>query len=148
MKTLARWSPFRELAPFTAFPELETMFGEYPFRPLAGSFEPVPMMRIDVTENNGNYTVKAEIPGMKKEDIAVSIDGNTVSIVAETKHEKEWKEGEKLLRSERYYGSLSRMLTLPVEVDPAKADASYDNGVLTLVLPKAAGVEARRLAVH
>lgn len=148
MKTLARWNPFRELAPFTSFPEMETMFGEFPFRPLVGSFEPMPMMRADVTETDAGFTVKAEIPGMKKEDIDVSIDGNTVSIVAETKREKEVKEGEKMLRSERYYGAVSRLLTLPVEVDPAKASASYEEGVLTLTLPKAPGVEARKLAVH
>lgn len=148
MKTLARWNPFREMAPFTAFPDMETMFGEFPFRPLMSGLEPVPTMRLDVSESDAGYTVKAEIPGMKKEDIAVSIDGNTVSIAAEAKREKEVKEGEKVLRSERYYGSLSRMMTLPVDVDPAKATASYENGVLTLELPKAPGVEARRLPVH
>ena len=85
---------------------------------------------------------------MKKEDIAVSIDGNTVSITAEVKREKEVKEGEKTLRSERYYGSMSRVLTFPFDVNPATAEASYEGGVLTLTLPKAPGTEARRLAVH
>jgi HSP20 family protein len=148
MKTLARWNPFRELAPFAAFPEAETFFNEFPFRPLAGGYEPVAMMRMDVVENAAGYTVKAEIPGMKKEDIVVSIDGNNVSISAEAKHEKEVTEGEKVLRSERYYGSVSRMVTLPYDVDPAKAQASYEGGVLTLLLPKAPGVEAKRLAIH
>ena len=148
MKTLARWNPFRELAPFTSFPEVEKYFDEFPFRPVTVGYEPAAMMRVDVTETEKAYKVEAEIPGMKKEDIAVSIDGNTVSITAEVKREKEVKEGEKTLRSERYYGSVSRMLTFPFEVNPATAEASYEGGVLTLTLPKAPGTEARRLAVH
>jgi HSP20 family protein len=148
MRTLARWNPFRELAPFASFPEMETYFGEFPFRPLTLGYEPAPTMPVDVTEAEAMYTVKAEIPGMNKEDIAVSIDGNAVSITAETKREKEGKEGEKNLRTERYYGMVSRVLTLPSEVDPAKAEAAYEGGVLTLTLPKAAGTQVRRLPVH
>lgn len=148
MRTLARWNPFRELAPFASFPESETYFGEFPFRPLAMSYEPKPMMRVDVTEDEAAYIVKAEIPGMKKEDIAVSIDGSTVSITAEVKREKQLNEGEKRLSVERYYGLVSRMLTLPFEVNPAKAEASYEAGVLKLMLPKAPGSEVRRLAIH
>ena len=148
MKTVARWNPFRELAPFTPFPEMETYFSEFPFRPLTMAYEPAPTMRVDVTEREGAYKVAAEMPGMTKEDIAVEIDGNTVSINAEVKREKEVKEGEKTLRSERYYGSMSRTLTFPFNVNPATAVASYEDGVLTLTLPKAPGSEARRLAVH
>jgi HSP20 family protein len=149
MKTLARWNPFRETAPFGAFPE--SFFAEWPFRSALSDYEPVPTMRMDVVEDATGYTVKAELPGMKKEDIGVSIDGNHVSITAEARHEKEVKEGKeaaKVLCSERYYGSVSRMITLPVDIDPAKSEATYEEGVLTLVLPKAAGVEAKRLAIH
>jgi HSP20 family protein len=148
MRTLARWNPFRELAPFASFPDVETYFGEFPFRPLTMGYEPTPMMRVDVTEHEAAYTVKAEIPGMKKEDIAVSIDGNTVSISAEVKRENEVKAGEKPLRSERYYGSVFRMLTLPFDLNPTKAEASYEGGVLTLTLPKASGTEVRRIAIQ
>jgi len=148
MKTLARWNPFRELAPFATFPDMETFFGELPFRPVVRGYEPVPTMPIDIVEGATLYTAKVEMPGMKKEDIAVSIDGNTVTITAEAKHEKEVNDNEKLLRNERYYGSLYRMFSLPVAVDPAKAEASYDAGVLTLVLPKAPGAVARQLPVH
>lgn len=148
MRTLASWNPFRELAPFASFPEGETYFGEFPFRPLAMGYEPAPLMRVDVIEDEAVYIVKAEIPGMKKEDIAVSIDGSTVSITAEVKREKEVNESKKTLRSERYYGSVCRTLMLPFDVNPAKAEASYEAGVLKLILPKAAGSQARRLAIH
>jgi HSP20 family protein len=148
MKTPTRWDPFREFAPFATFPELERYLGEFPFRPLPVGHEPAPMMRVDVNESDAAYKVEADIPGMKKEEIAVSIDGNTVSITTEVKREKEAKEGEKTLRTERYYGSMSRVLTFPLDVDPATAAAAYDGGVLTLTLPKAPGSQARRLAVH
>ena len=147
MKTVARWNPIRELAPF-AFPDVETFFRDFPYVPFAGNIEPMPMMRMDVVENAGGYTVKTEMPGMKKEDIVVSIDGNTVSITAETKPDAETADGDKTLRKERYYGALSRVLTLPDDVDPVKSEAKYEEGVLTLMLPKAAGSESRRLAVH
>lgn len=146
MRTLARWNPFRELAPFASFPEGETFFGEFP--PLAMGYEPTPLMRVEVTEDEAAYIVKAEIPGMKKEDIAVSIDGSKVSITAEVKREKPVSPGEKTVRSERYYGSVYRMLTLPFDVNAAKAEALYEAGVLTLMLPKAPGSTVRRLAIH
>jgi len=110
--------------------------------------EPEPMMRIDVSENERGYVVKAELPGVAKEDIAVSVEAGEVSISAEVKHEKETKEGEKVLRTERYYGSVARSFTLPADVDSAKAEAKFDNGVLTLTLPKAEGVRSKTLSVQ
>ena len=103
---------------------------------------------VDVTENENTYTVKAEIPGVKKEDISVSIDGNLVSISAEIKREKEEKKGDKVLREERYYGAMSRSFTLPTDVDQAKAEAQYTNGVLSLTLPKKAGSQSKKLDIH
>ena len=152
MKTLTRWNPFREVAPFAAFADIDPFFAEWPFRTMMERYESVPMMRVDVVEDAKGYTLTAELPGMKKEDIAVSIDGNNVSIKAEAKHEKEvkgeGKEEAKVLRTERYYGSVSRIVALPFDVDAGKAEAKYENGVLTLVLPKAAGVEAKQLVIH
>ena len=148
MRTLARWNPFRELAPFASFPEGETYFGEFPFPSLAMGYEPTPLMRVEVTEDEVCYIVKAEIPGMKKDDIAVSIDGSTVSITAEVKREKQVNPAAKVLRGECYYGSVFRKLTLPFDVNAAKAEASYEAGVLKLMLPKAPGSQARRLAIH
>ena len=148
MRALTRWNPFREMTRFDPFTDLESMLKDFPTRPFMRALEPEPMVKMDVAETEDAYTVKAEIPGVSKEDIAVSIDGNMVSITAETKREKEEKEGEKVLRSERYYGSVGRTFTLAHEIDVAKANAIYENGVLTLALPKAPGAEATKLAVH
>ena len=117
-----------------------------------GTFEteaPALKMRIDVSEKDNAYEVKADIPGVKKEDINVRIDGNVVQIDAEAKRESETKgEGGKVLRSERYYGTISRTFSLADDVDDAKADAKYADGVLTLVLPKKATAASRKLAIH
>lgn len=105
-------------------------------------------IRVDVVEKDGIFKVRADLPGVKKEDINIRIDGNLVQIDAETKGEKEFKEdGGKVLRSERYYGSVSRAFTLPQDVDEAKATAKYENGVLTLELPKKATSASKRLTV-
>ncbi len=106
-------------------------------------------MRIDVAEQDNAYEVKADIPGVKKEDINVRIDGNVVQIDAEMKREKETKgNGDKVLRSERYYGTISRTFSLADDVDEAKAQAKYADGVLTLQLPKKTTAAARKLAVQ
>ena len=106
-----------------------------------------PQIKIDVTEHDANYAVKAEIPGVRKEDIDVRIDGNRVTISAEVKKEKEEKDGGRVLRSEREYGYASRTFTLGSAVDDSKADAKYNNGVLELVLPKKAAASTKRLTV-
>jgi HSP20 family protein len=106
---------------------------------------------VDVVEKNGSYKVRADLPGVKKENINVRIDGNIVHIDAETQDAKEFKEeGGKVLRSERYYGSVSRTFSLADDVDESKATAKYSDGVLTLELPKkAAGVSgAHRIAIQ
>lgn len=106
-------------------------------------------IRVDVVEKNGTYQVRADLPGVKKEDINVRIDGNLVQIDAETKGEQEFKgDGGKVLRSERYYGSVSRSFTLAQDVDESKAVAKYENGVLSLELPKKATTEAKKLEIH
>lgn len=106
-------------------------------------------VRVDVTEKDGTYTVRADLPGVKKDEINVRIDGNMVQIDAEVKHEKDTKDsGGKVLRSERYYGAVSRAFTLAQDVDEAKATAKYEDGVLTLELPKKATTAAKRLAIQ
>ena len=110
---------------------------------------PVPtQFRMDVTENDKEYLVLAEMPGVKKDEISVTIDGNEVTVSAEVKHEKDIKNGETVLRAERYYGKIQRVFTLGQEVDEATAQAKYNDGVLELKLPKKTGAAAKRLAVH
>jgi HSP20 family protein len=104
--------------------------------------------RIDVTENDKEYQVLAEMPGVKKDEISVTINGTEVAISAEVKHEKDAKNGATVLRAERYYGKIQREFSFSQEIDEAKAQAKYNDGVLELTLPKKSGVAAKRLAVH
>lgn len=116
-------------------------------RPTRLDLETEPEIRVDLKETDKAYTVHAEIPGVKKEDIEVSIDGNLVSIRAELKREKEEK-GESMLRSERYYGMMTRSFTLATDVDESAATAKYADGVLELMLPKKAGSTSRKVQVQ
>ena len=118
--------------------DLDGLLNEF-FRPafVRDTAEVAPI-RIDVKETNDAYTVHAELPGVKKEAIAIEIDGDTVTIAAEAKRETEAKDGEKLLRTERFYGKTERRFVLPAEVDEARAEAKFADGVLELVLPKKA----------
>ena len=118
-------------------------------RPLHGDGVPSPsQIKVDVKETDGGYTVHAEVPGVPKEDIQVSIEGNVVSLRAEVRQHDQKTEGEKGLRSERYFGSVARSFQLPVDVDAAQAKAKYDNGVLTRTLPKKQGGNAQRLSIE
>ena len=105
-------------------------------------------MRVDVAEADGAYTVKADLPGVPKESIHVDIDGNRVTIRAEIKRENEQKEGERVLRSERYYGAFARSFALTDEIDDERANAKFENGVLELTLPKKAVAGAKRLSIQ
>ena len=118
-------------------------------RPLHGDGLPQPsQIKVDVKEDDAAYTVQAEVPGVPKEDLHVSVDGNVVSLRAEVRQHDEKKEGEKVLRSERYFGAVARSFQLPMDVEASQAKARYDNGVLTLTLPKKQGTSAQRLAIE
>lgn len=142
-----------EITRYDPFQDLEELFEGWPrgffFRPVRfeGEARGALTIKMDVSENDKAYTVRAEIPGVKKEDINVSVDGNQVSISAEVKKEKQEKQGEKVLRSERYYGKVYRSFTLGQEVDQAAASAKYGDGVLELTLPKKAGTQAKQLSI-
>ncbi len=112
------------------------------------SADGAPRIRIDLSEEDGSYDIKAEIPGVRKEDIDVRVDGNVVTIGAEVKAEKEEKEGTRVLRRERHHGYASRSFTLACPVDEAKAQARYENGVLDLRLPKKASEATKRLSIQ
>jgi HSP20 family protein len=110
--------------------------------------ETVPRARMDVLDKGTSYEVVVDLPGVKKEEINVAVEGGRVTITAESKGEHEVKEGERLLHSERYAARYARSFELPTEVTEEGADAKFENGVLTLMLPKREPVAARRVAVH
>ncbi|RZF23416.1 Hsp20/alpha crystallin family protein [Paraburkholderia sp. UYCP14C] len=136
--------------PFSSDPVSELFQGF--FRPMRSALTTqdteLASMKIDVTENDGAYSVKAELPGVEKKDIDVQIDGRVVSINAKVERNKEEKEGERVIRRERYSGTFSRSFSLGGEVDEANAKAEYKDGVLSLSLPKKAPADHKRLAVN
>lgn len=149
MANITRFSPFRELERFSPFREFEELWKDMNMRmrPMAGEAESFGEVRLDVSEDEKNYFVKADLPGVSKEDIKVSVDGERVSVEAETKRETE-KEGKGTLYCERHYGKLYRSFRLENPIDDAQASAKYENGVLELTLPKKASATTHQLQVH
>jgi HSP20 family protein len=103
---------------------------------------------MDVVDKGDHFEVKVDMPGVKKEDIEVSIEGNRVAIRAETQSTKEQKEGERVLHTERFAAMYARTFELPVDVSEAGAEARYEDGVLALTLPKRAPVTSKKLAIN
>lgn len=139
------------MANITRFNPFEDFFKDFGkgfwVKPLAFPEETDLQMKIDIKEDDKSFTVKADIPGVKKEDIQVDIDDDQVSLRAEVKQEKEAKKDEKMVYSERSYGMVSRSFTLPAAVDAKGAKAEYNDGVLNLMLPKKGNGAAKRIAV-
>jgi HSP20 family protein len=135
--------------PLTRKDPLDDFFRGFFVRPVEYGGMPVeaPDIKVDVKEQDKAYVVHAEMPGIKKEDIHVTIDGSTVSISAERKQEKEVKEGERVLRTERYFGKVARSFQLGQDIDDAQACAKFTDGVLELTLPKKAVAQSKRLAI-
>lgn len=135
-----------------SFTSLNTALDTYPgdqlfsslFRPVADA---APEIKLDVSEDEKSYRVVANMPGVKKEDIHLSVERNEVSIEAEVKRESATKEGERLLHSERTYGKSSRSFVVAQEIDESTIDAKYADGVLKLVLPKKQQATAKRIAI-
>lgn len=139
MANVTRYTPFEDL-----FNEMTRGFFVKPLT-MQGGQELT--LKIDVKEDDKAYTVHADIPGVKKEDIQVDLDGNVVSVRVEAKRDKEEKKDEKVIYSERSYGLVSRSFTLPHEVDSQGARAEYKDGVLNLTLPKKADSGGKRISV-
>ena len=129
---------------------VDDLFKGFLVRPVSydGRTEALPRMKVDVAEKNGGYLVTAELPGVKKEDIQVTIDGSQVTLAAEVKREKEASQDERVLHAERVYGKVSRSFTLPQEVDEAKAEAKFRDGVLELKLPKKAAAQRKQISIQ
>ena len=141
MQNLISYDPSTD----TGFDELFRGF----FKPVRLEGAPTPVtIKMDVTETENGYLVHCEVPGVKKEDIDVAIEGNLVTITAEVKREWEKKDGDRQLRSERYFGNIYRSFTLPAELDESACEAKCDNGVLELKLVKKAAAAGKKLAIR
>ena len=142
MANISRRDPYGDI--------FDDLFKGFFVRPVGiEGVEPIRNMKIDVSEQNGVYKVTAEIPGVKKEDIHVEIDGDHVSISAEARAAREAREGERVLHSERYAGRISRAFRLGQDIDESASSAKYTDGVLELVLQKKkAGAGNRQLAIQ
>jgi len=117
-------------------------------KPLQADVLPNPgQIRMDVKESGHAYTIEAEVPGVPKEAIHVTVDGHTVTLRAEVKQESSHS-GESFLRNERYFGTVSRSLTLPSPINSQQAQAHYDHGVLSLTLPKSSPSSTRELTIQ
>lgn len=138
------------MANITRLDPFDDLFRGFFVRPVEfnGAQSQPPSIKMDVKEEGDSYLVHAELPGVKKEDIHVVVDGNQVSISAETKQEKEVKEGDRVLRSERYFGKVSRSFQLEQDLDDTKATAKFNDGVLELTLPKRTASPNRRLNIE
>ncbi|MES2164517.1 MAG: Hsp20/alpha crystallin family protein [Pseudomonadota bacterium] len=145
---LMQFDPFGDLARLEPLHGVEDFFRDFRFKNMLRDMDAKPPIKLDVTETELAYNIKAELPGMKKEDIKVDVDGNRVTISGETKRESEQKEGNTVVRSERYVGQLYRSFTLEQDVDDAKAEAKYLDGVLELSLPKKPNKGAKKLVVN
>ena len=146
MTALTHWNPFKGTTRYDPFDEVFRGPG-FGMRPWRDAEVATPDVRIDVTEDDKAFHVKAEMPGVEKQDIEISVNGNQVSLAAEIKRDTKRKEGEKEICVERYTGKMFRAFTLPDDLDETKADAQYDKGVLSLTLPKKGNGAARRIAV-
>jgi HSP20 family protein len=142
MANVTRFDPFNEL--------VDDLFKGFLVRPVAyqGGGEVLPRVKVDVAEQNGAYKITAELPGVKKDDIQISIDGPQVTISAEVKHEKEAKQDERVLHTERVFGKITRSFTLPQEVDESKAEAKFRDGILELTLPKKQAAARKQISIQ
>jgi HSP20 family protein len=142
MANITRYDPFNDL--------VDDFFKGFLVRPVAnfeGRNDVLPRLKVDVSEKNGAYVVKGELPGVKKEDIHVSVDGAQVTLEAEVKQEKSTEE-ERVLHTERTYGKVSRAFTLPQEVDEGKVQAKFLDGVLELTLPKKQPAARKQITIQ
>jgi len=147
MANVTRWNPLKTIARIDPATDFEDFFRNFGLRPRWNEMAIAPDVRINVAETDVAYRVEAEIPGVDKSDIDVQVHGDQVSITAEVKRETKEKEGEREIFTERSFGQVYRSFTLPGEVDSDKAAAHYENGVLTLQLPKKHNGNGRKVTV-
>lgn len=139
------------MANLTRFEPFDDLFRGFFVRPVefnGGTPQQLPPIRMDVREQGDCYLVHAELPGARKEDIHVTVDGNQVAISAEIHRENDAREGEQILRSERYYGKVARSFQLEHDLDDSRAHARYTDGILELTLPKRVAAPSKRLNIQ
>ncbi|SFC90231.1 Hsp20/alpha crystallin family protein [Massilia yuzhufengensis] len=144
---LTRFDPFREVLRGSPLRGIEELMRDFPLASSLRGFEPERQIRIDVNETDQAYVVKADMPGYRKEDIKIAVDGSVVSISATMQGQEEKTEGDTVY-SERYSGSQYRSFTLAQEVDDTKTEAKYQDGVLSLTLPKKPGTARKQIAIQ
>jgi HSP20 family protein len=138
------------MANITRRDPFDDLFRGFFVRPVEfdGAQTQAPSIKMDVKEQGDAYLIHAELPGVKKDDIHVVVEGNLVSLSAEIRQEQEFKEGERVLRSERYHGKVSRSFQLQQELDDTKASARFNDGILELTLPKRTASPSKRLTIE
>jgi HSP20 family protein len=143
---ITRWRPFRDLVSIQD--EMNRLFDDFFGRPMvrSGWTEGVWSPSVDVSENKDNVVIKAEIPGMTKDDVKISIQDNVITLKGEKKQEKEEKDAN-YHRIERSYGSFCRSFTLPTAVKADKIKATYKDGVLNVTLPKTEEVKPKEIPI-
>ncbi len=150
MKSLSRWNPRSELEMSDQFRPLEQMFEElwrgFPFRTEGNGGPTFLRPAMDVVENDHNVTIRLDLPGMKSEDVHVEIEDHVLTVSGETGDTVE-KEGDRYHYRERYSGSFRRSLRLPNTIDADKVDASFENGVLNITLPKMPQAQPKKIQI-
>jgi len=146
MANIVRWEPFRDLISLRE--AMDRLFEESFIRPRTGLLAPLgaEILAVDMYETDQDVVVKSSVPGVKPEDLDITITGDTLTIKGETKTEEK-VERANYIRQERRYGAFSRSLTLPTTIVAEKAKAEFENGVLTLTLPKAEEVKPKTIKV-
>ncbi len=146
MSSLIRWQPFDDLVPLRDV--MDHLFEDSFVRPRWGWVAPMRAanLAIDMYETNDQVVVKAALPGIKPEEIEITITGNTLTISGESKEESQVNEKD-YIRKEQRYGSFTRSVTLPNGLKADKADATFENGVLTLQVPKSEQVKPKTIKI-
>jgi len=142
--SIVRWEPFGDLVSLRE--AMDRLFEESFVRPSRLLGAATGVVPIDMYQQDGNVVVKAPLPGVKPEDIDISVIGDTLTIKGEPKQEQEVKE-ENVIRRERRFGAFSRTVSLPSPVDTSKAAATFENGVLTLTMPIAEEAKPKSIKV-
>ena|SRR5258706_15044027 len=143
MSTLVRWNPIRDVLSMSE--AMDRLFDQAFVLPGNGGFRDG-SPAVDLIENGNNFVVKAELPGFNPDNVDIRIEGNTLTLRGNVQEEKKTDEGEYHVR-ERRQSSFSRTISLPVPVDADKAKAEYDNGILTLTLPKNAAALPKKISI-